>query len=362
MKLKNDILVMGVGTIGEPLTRLLLTHRKEFGLGNVYFSKATPTNLSTVRMLVESGAKFCVWDDLQPKFTPVLDRHKIAIIDTVENVFDKAAVVADCTNRGSVLKTDVYDNIEEPYGFFSQGAEEGFGHPVAYGINFETLKPGDHRFIQVVSCNTHNILSILRVLEKVGGKVEEADFLFMRRMSDISQTVKAIPSPNVDAVKEDYGACGSHQAYDAARLLRTIGRNMEGKIHSTSLCLDNQLMHMSRFQVRLKEKVKTKTVLGGFYDDPLMSVSYLNSMNLVFSKGRDHGFYGRIFNQAVVVRDSIEVSPDGRMVYGTCFSPPDGNSLLTSVAVTLWLLDPKTWQEKMSIFSDYLHRFRTIPA
>ena len=121
-------------------------------------------------------------------------------------------------------------------------------------------------------------------------------------------------------------------------------------------------MHMSRFQVRLKEKVKTKTVLGGFYDDPLMSVSYLNSMNLVFSKGRDHGFYGRIFNQSVVVRDSIEVSTDGCMVYGTCFSPQDGNSLLTSVAVTLWFLDPKTWQEKMSVFSDYLHRFRTIPA
>ena len=97
-------------------------------------------------------------------------------------------------------------------------------------------------------------------------------------------------------------------------------------------------------------------------DDPLVSVSHLNSMNLVFSKGRDHGFCGRIFNQAVVIRDSIEVTPDGKIVYGTCFTPQDGNSLLTSVATVLWFLDPETWQGKMSIFDGYLDRFRTIQA
>jgi glyceraldehyde-3-phosphate dehydrogenase (NAD(P)) len=93
-----------------------------------------------------------------------------------------------------------------------------------------------------------------------------------------------------------------------------------------------------------------------------MSVSYLNAMNLVFSKGRDHGFNGRIFNQAVVIRDSIEVSPDGHVIFGTCFTPQDGNSLLSSVAATLWFIDPKTYKEKMKIFDDYLYHFRTIPA
>jgi glyceraldehyde-3-phosphate dehydrogenase (NAD(P)) len=108
--------------------------------------------------------------------------------------------------------------------------------------------------------------------------------------------------------------------------------------------------------------VTVKQVLSAFYDDKFVCVSYLNAMNLVFSKGRDHGFYGRIFTQAVVIRDSIEVSPDGHTVYGTCFTPQDGNSLLTSVAATMWLIDPKTYKEKVQIFDVYLHRFRTIPA
>ena len=362
MKLKKDILVMGVGTIGEPLTRLLLTHRKDLGLGEVFFAKASPNNLSTVRMLVEGGAKFCVWDDLQPKFLPVLERHKIEVADTIENVLGNVALVADCTNRGNVLKKEIYYGLEGPYGFFAQGSEEGFGQPLAYGINDNTLKPGDHPFIQVVSCNTHNILAVLRVMEKAGGEVVEADFVLMRRMNDISQFDKAIPSPVVDPIKEKYGGFGSHQAYDANRVLRTIDKNMEGRIHSTALRLDNQLMHMNRFCVRVAKKVTRKDVLSALYDDPLMSVSYLNSMNLVFSKGRDHGFYGRIFNQAVVVRDSVEVSPDGNFVYGTCFTPQDGNSLLTSMAATLWFLDPKNWREKMKILDNYLYRFRTIPA
>lgn len=362
MKLKKDVLVMGVGTIGEPLTRLMLTHRDQLGIGNIYFAKAKPNNLSTVRLLVEAGAKFCVWDDLQAKFLPVLERHKIKIEDTVENIFKKVAIIADCTGRGNVLKAEYYDSLDGVYGFFAQGSEEGFGHPLAYGINDMTLKPGDHRFLQVVSCNTHNILSVLRVVEKVGGEIEKADFVLMRRMNDISQEGKAIPSPTVDPIKEKYGGFGSHQSYDANRVLRTIDKNMEGRIHSTALRLDNQLMHMNRFAITVKGKVTVKKMLGALYDDPLICVSYLNSMNLVFSKGRDHGFYGRIFTQAVVVRDSVEVSPDGHKVYGTCYTPQDGNSLLTSAAATLWFLDAKNWREKMKIFDDYLYRFRTIPA
>jgi glyceraldehyde-3-phosphate dehydrogenase (NAD(P)) len=31
---------------------------------------------------------------------------------------------------------------------------------------------------------------------------------------------------------------------------------------------------------------------------------------------------------------------DKREVYGFCFTPQDGNSLLSSVAATLWLMEP----------------------
>ena len=55
--------------------------------------------------------------------------------------------------------------------------------------------------------------------------------------------------------------------------------------------------------------------------------------------GRDHGYYGRILSQTVLVRPTIAVR-NGREVYGFCFTPQDGNSLLSSIAATLWHIDP----------------------
>ncbi len=61
--------------------------------------------------------------------------------------------------------------------------------------------------------------------------------------------------------------------------------------------------------------------------------------NLIFSFGRDHGYYGRILSQTVVVLPTLNVR-NRREVYGFCFTPQDGNSLLSSIAAALWLVDP----------------------
>jgi glyceraldehyde-3-phosphate dehydrogenase (NAD(P)) len=63
-----------------------------------------------------------------------------------------------------------------------------------------------------------------------------------------------------------------------------------------------------------------------------------NQANIVFSFGRDHGYYGRILSQTVVVLPTVAVR-GGREVYGFCFTPQDGNSLLSSVAAALWLVE-----------------------
>jgi glyceraldehyde-3-phosphate dehydrogenase (NAD(P)) len=61
--------------------------------------------------------------------------------------------------------------------------------------------------------------------------------------------------------------------------------------------------------------------------------------NLIFSFGRDHGYYGRILSQAVVVLPTLLVR-NMREVYGFCVTPQDGNSLLSSVAAALWIMEP----------------------
>ena len=73
--------------------------------------------------------------------------------------------------------------------------------------------------------------------------------------------------------------------------------------------------------------------------NPRVAVTDKQQTNVVFSFGRDHGYYGRILSQTVVSLPTLAVRRK-RELYGFCFTPQDGNSLLSSVAAALWLIDP----------------------
>ena len=75
----------------------------------------------------------------------------------------------------------------------------------------------------------------------------------------------------------------------------------------------------------------------------LIGFTERKSANEVFSFGRDHGYYGRILSQTVISTPTLAVADKGKEIVGFCFTPQDGNSLLSSVAATLWLIDPD-WQ------------------
>ena len=61
-------------------------------------------------------------------------------------------------------------------------------------------------------------------------------------------------------------------------------------------------------------------VIQKFKDNKFVALTYKNLTNKVFSFGRDHGYYGRIFNHTVVARDSLSVQSTGgtTIVYGFC--------------------------------------------
>jgi hypothetical protein len=75
----------------------------------------------------------------------------------------------------------------------------------------------------------------------------------------------------------------------------------------------------------------------------------------IFSFGRDHGYFGRLLNQTVVSIPTLTVR-DGHEITGFCFTPQDGNSLLSSVAAAAWLLDPHTYDERLDILRPYLFK------
>ena len=48
--------------------------------------------------------------------------------------------------------------------------------------------------------------------------------------------------------------------------------------------------------------------------------------------------------------------PNSRKIIGFCYTPQDGNSLLSSVAATLRLLDEKKLEERIDVLRPYIFR------
>ncbi len=347
--------VVGTGTIGEPLIGILARFKKELGLDEVTFHKRTPltTDRSKVNQLVMKGARFAVDKDRKAEFEKLGMKPELEAIEALE----RATVVIDCTPIGNEMKEKVYSKLngQNIKGFIAQGSEFGFGRMYARGINDEALRPGEDRYIQVVSCNTHNISVLVKTLGMKGGKdpanLEEGRFLCIRRASDISQDDDFVPSPMPDKHKD--GQFGTHHAHDAFHLFETL--NLKPKLYSSALKLNSQYMHTLHFAIRTKEQVTKDQVMERLTTHPLIALTDKRSTNTVFSFGRDHGIFGRILSQTVISTPTLAVK-DGNEVVGFCFTPQDGNSLLSSISAAMWFIDPKTYEKKLECLTPFFFR------
>lgn len=45
---------------------------------------------------------------------------------------------------------------------------------------------------------------------------------------------------------------------------------------------------------------------------------------------------------------------DGHEISGFCFTPQDGNALLSSLAATAWYLDPDAYEQRLQFMMPYL--------
>src|SRR5438093_5757201 len=186
---KRIVHVVGTGTIGEPLIGLLVNMQGALGIDEVTFHKRTPllTDRSKVQTLKRRGARLAVDADAMEGF------KEIGIEPNFESqeALERASVVIDCTPVGNQNKVELYDDHKkDTLGFIAQGSEFGFGKPYARGINDKALRNGEDQFLQVVSCNTHNLAVLIdNIAISDGGpdNLVEARFLCIRRANDISQ-------------------------------------------------------------------------------------------------------------------------------------------------------------------------------
>jgi glyceraldehyde-3-phosphate dehydrogenase (NAD(P)) len=334
--MKTIVHVVGTGTIGEPLIGLFTDFRDRFEIDEVTFHKRTPLESDRAKLnhLMDRGARLAVDDDVRKDFQGL--GHEVSY--GAQEALERATVVIDCTPAGNKNKERHYDALKGPKGFLAQGSEEGFGKPYARGVNDSALVPGEDRFLQVVSCNTHNITTLIKTLahdDDGGFHLQRGTFVCMRRANDITQVDSYVPAPYVGSHPDpDFG---THHAKDAHRVFETMGADLD--LFSSAVKLNTQYMHSIWFNLHLDRDITMQQVEGLLRANPRVALTGKRYANLIFSFGRDHGYYGRILSQTVVVLPTLTVRK-GREVTGFCFTPQDGNSLLSSIAAALWLIDP----------------------
>jgi glyceraldehyde-3-phosphate dehydrogenase (NAD(P)) len=174
-------------------------------------------------------------------------------------------------------------------------------------------------------------------------------FLCIRRSNDISQDEGFAPSPTVERHKDE--RFGTHHARDAHGLFATQGYDLN--LFSSAMKLNTQYMHSIHFSLTLDREMTVEEARQRLAENKRVAVTYKRSANQVFSFGRDHGYFGRILSQTVVALDTLAVRNSNELV-GFCFTPQDGNPLLSTVAATLWYLDPDRTDERMDILRPYL--------
>ena len=350
---KKIVHIIGTGTIGEPLIGLLADYRESLGIDEVTFHKYTPLreDRSKVNDLVRRGAKLAVMEERADGFTELgMDPS----LET-EEAIEQASVIIDCTPSGfgHQNKSKYYEKFKDGKGFLAQGSEDGFGKKYARGINDEALVKGEDQFIQIVSCNTHNVSCVTNTLALKGNAPEnlvEGRYVCIRRATDISQT-SAIASPQVNDHK--YENYGTHHAKDAVDLFRTM--DMDLNMFSSAMKIPSQYMHILWFNLKVQEPTSLNEVMDKLEANPLVAMTSKDMTGTVFSFGRDHGHFGRILNEAVMVEQTLNVKNDHEIT-GFCFTPQDGNSLLSSIAATEWFLYPDEYEEKIQCLSRLLYQ------
>jgi len=345
MAAKRVVHIVGTGTIGEPLIGLFLNLSDQLAIDEITFHKNLHllSDSAKVKNLIRRGAKLVVAPETMSDF------EKLGMQPTYESqaALQQASVVIDCTPDGvaNQHKIDWFQHMPSTQGFLAQGSEFGFGKPYAHGINDVALVSGEDRFIQIVSCNTHNLAILTETLglhEEAPDNLIEGHFVCMRRSSDISQERSFIAAP--EAGKHNDPKFGTHHARDAWHLFNTRGLDLN--LFSSAIKLNTQYMHSIWFNLRVQRAVTLDEVIEKLKANPYVALTEKMMASPIFSFGRDHGYFGRILNQTVVSVPTLTVR-GGHEIIGFCFTPQDGNSLLSSITATAWLMYPNTYEERL---------------
>ncbi len=349
----TSVLVNGTGTIGEPLIALLLSTKKNLGIDELFFYKHTArlTDRPMIENLQKKGGKMCVDKNKLKEFRNLDIEPDMTFDETLK----KIDVIADATAEGvgRYNKEKHYKKIEErAVGFLAQGSESGFGIIYANNVNDNIFEKNKYpKYVQIASCNTHAAASTIKHFafnSDDNNNLLHANLTFLRRASDVSQE-RGVMAPTISNYTHD--RFGTHHAEDVHKLFMTKGFDLD--VFSSAIKVNSQYMHTLFSHLILEKETTKEELLNKIYETNELAITNKTAVNLVFSFGRDHGHFGRILNQAVIVEPSIKVN--GKHIYYWSFTPQDGNALLSSVkAIMYWLHGKEEVENKMEYVNPWL--------
>ena len=274
----KNILIVGTGTIGEPLIGLLAQHKKELGIDNVSFFKRTPLSdeKGKVEALIRKGAKLVATSEAKNDFVSMGFS-----VEQLEKSYEENQIIIDCTPSGNKNWDEIYSNLDKDKRYLAQGSEHGFGPFFAWGINNDSLNQEQNKYL-IASCNTHNIASIVKTfsLDKERN-LSEGRFVCLRRANDVSQNDSFSPSPTI--TKHDNQEFGTHHARDVFELFQQEGKDLN--LFSSAIKLPTQYMHTLWFNLSFEENIDLENISDDLKNSEfLMSTEKLSS-NKVFSFG-----------------------------------------------------------------------------
>ena len=311
------ICINGIGNIGTTLALILNDYRNILGISELicYKNHAKPWQKTDLNFLLSRGIKIYYAEDI-----PLM-----VVLQDVDFVFDTT------TNGMGLVNRDLYIEAKHLKGVIAQGSEKDFGRPFMSGIN-QCLK--SEKLVQIVSCNTHGAASILWLLagENLSDLVS-ADFVVVRRSEDLSNHERLV-SANVVA-RHLSPLTGTHHAIDVKDLFKSMAINCN--ITSSDITTPSQLMHSTRFNIVLKNKIDINTLQARIKSSTLINSTSKFDSNQVFELGRRYGKYGRIFNHAIVIDNNILCHQNS--IKGWAFIPQEGNTIISTIEAYAHMID-----------------------
>ena len=140
------------------------------------------------------------------------------------------------------------------------------------------------------------------------------------------------------------------------RCARTIAQEgRELNLFSSAIKLPTQYMHTLWFTLRFTDTIQHEEIMENLYSSEFLMATEKMSSNKVFC---DHGYHGRLLSHGIVAEQSLHVKDN--VLTGYCFTPQDGNALLSSVAGTVQHYYKDNWTEKMKTFNRYISKYITL--